>query len=193
MEREVGTPSKSLREGEDDTGADESREEEYTEPVDNEDHDALREELSDARSQLADLQRQLHSEQTEKEKLLEDTEGLQTRLSETVRQSEQRASEVQEVQAQLRAASIKWEDERDQLRHVNDEMKRKIEDSDRKVKLLQEQMAEGNSRYDLMLNDLKSKGNDIRVPCLFLPLTLLSPFSSISFPTSFPTPLPYLV
>jgi chromosome segregation ATPase len=76
-----------------------------------------------------------------------------------------------EALEQLQLAEKKWEEEREQLKHQSEDLRRQKDEASRKLQILQEQNSENNSRFDSMIDDLKSQGNGTRkiiIPtCLF--------------------------
>lgn len=125
--------------------------------IDREEHEQQLQALTDAKAQLEEFREMAQAERTTNAKQLFE---LQEQLSATTKNLELKATEGQQALEQLQLSEKKWEEEREQLKQQNEELRRQKEESARKLQILQEQQAETGTRFDSMIDDLKSQGND---------------------------------
>lgn len=133
------------------------------ESVDAEEHAQQLQELTDAKAQLEEFRDMYYSEKTTTAQQLARANGLQDQLQLVTQNLDKKTAEAQENAdglAKLRLAEEKWQQEREQMKNNIEELRRHNGEAERKVKALQEQQTDANSRYDNMINEMKTEGND---------------------------------
>lgn len=79
-----------------------------------------------------------------------------TQLLEKKTQEDQEKSEGLE---KYKEEERKWQEEKEQFKTTIEDLRRHHGEAERKIKVLHDQQAESNARYDHMVNEMKSEGN----------------------------------